>query len=339
MKPNLYTLVLVVFALFLLSASCKKKNALEGVDTNALFAPPLKAEIEAVKRDWQSRQLMPQEIRVEASHAIKDDLAYKLISFRLHGKKQYAGVLVPTTTTPIPVMIQLSGFGLDMPLSSHAIQLAPNSNPPFIFVLPALSGQSLSLSVNGTAYTSPVSEGARHNAFDGAADDAIAALNAVASLFTNADTSRMMTRGGSRGGTVALLLGIRDQRVKRAVGVAFPADFVTLTASHQNDPTYKFQFLDSLIAGQRTLAQTRLNLIASSPLYFVDQLPKSQLHFGEKDVITAPAQGELIVNALKARGLQERAAFFVYAGKSHNDIGNNNAEMEQRINAFFGELY
>lgn len=325
--------------MLLLSASCKKKDALAGIDKAALFAPPLRAEIEAVRTDWQARNLVPSDVRIEEGHTIKDSLSYKLISFRLNGNKQYAGVLVPVTIKPVPVLINIAGFGLDMPISSQAANIAPNSNPPFLYVLPALSGQSLSFTVNGTTYMSPVSEGTRNNAFDGATDDAIATLNAVASLFANADTSRVLTRGGSRGGTVALLMAARDKRVKRAVGVAFPADFITLTAAHQNDPTYKFQFLDALVAGSKTFRETRLNLIASSPLYFVSHLPNTQLHFAEKDVITAPAQGELIINALKEQGLQDRAAFFVYPGRSHDDIANGNTEMEQRINSFFGELY
>lgn len=322
--------------LLLFSASCRKKDALPGIDKNALFAAPAQNELDAVRAAWTQRNLTPQEVGIEETAVINDKLNYHLVSFRLNGRKQYAGVLVPVTSSPLPVHIFVYGFGLEDPVSRQNIVIPNTGELPFLYVIPALSGQSLSVKINGTEYKSPQSEGTRNDAFDGATDDAIASLNAISAAFSEADPSRVAIRGGSRGGTVALLAAIRDPRVKLAAGVAFPADLIELTASHQNDDTYRFQFLDALLNKTATLEETRLKMIASSPLYFVKDLPKTQVHFGAKDVITPPGQGQKLMNAMKALGLEDRMELFIYPDYTH-EMGNN-PEMEARIKTFFSQL-
>ncbi|MBO9152822.1 alpha/beta hydrolase family protein [Chitinophaga sp. GCM10012297] len=326
----------LVLGLLLFSASCRKKDALAGIDKNALFAAPSQNELDAVQAAWAQRDLIPQEVSIEETHVINDKLNYHLISFRLNGLKQYAGALVPVTSSPLPVHLFVYGFALNDPVSIQNIGTSNSGTLPFVYVIPALSGQSLAVKINGTEYKSPQSEGTRNNAFDGATDDAIACLNAVAATFSEADGSKAIIRGGSRGGTVALLAAIRDTRIKLAAGVAFPSDLIELTASHQNDDTYKFQFLDALINKTATLEETRLKMIASSPLYFCKNLPKTQIHFGAKDVITPARQGEKLLNAMKALGLEDHLELFIYPNYSH-EMGNN-PEMEARIKTFFSQL-
>lgn len=326
--------------LLILVASCKK-DALTGIDKTALFAPPSTVELEAIKTNWSQKNLIPQEVRIEATHVISNRLSFQLLSFRSNGCKQYAGALVPATSKPVPVQLYVYGFALNDPVSYQNTKLTTSDTTslPFIFVMPALRGQSLHMTVNDSIYTSPLSEGTRNDAFDGAADDVIACLNAVSIAFKQADTSRVMVRGGSRGGTVALLVAERDKRVKRAAAVAFPSDLIGLTAKYQRDPTYRFQFLDALIGGAATLEQTRIKIIASSPLHFCSGLPKTQIHFGDKDQITPAAQGQLLVNAMKSLGLQDRIESFVYSDRTHSNIGTNNNEMEERIQSFFHQLW
>lgn len=333
------TSIVLLLGLTILSGSCQKKDALRGIDKNALFATPTAEELEVIKTTIQQRDLTPHDVSVEETHVINSKLSLKLISFRLYGHKQYAGVLLPVSVKPLPVQLFVYGFGLTEPRSYQSVKTSDTASLPFIYVVPALRGQLLTLLVNDKTYNTPTSEGTRNDAFDGATDDAIACLNAVATLFKEADTSRVMVRGGSRGGTVALLMAERDKRVKLAAGVAFPTELLKLTSTHQNDPTYRFQFLDALINGTATLEETRVKMIASSPLYFCRQLPKTQIHFGEKDNITAAAQGELLLNAMKTAGLQDSMELFIYKDRGHSDIGTGNNEMEERIHNFFSQLY
>lgn len=330
--------ILLVNMAILISA-CKKDDVLNDIDEEALFVPPSTSELQPVKTTWANRNLRPQDVTVEAIQDITNQLSFRLISFRLNGYKQYAGILMPLATQPLPVLLYVPGFALNEPVSYQNIRLlSSDTGLPFIYVMPALKGQSLSLTVNDKLYKSPVSEGTRNDAFDGATDDAIACLNAVTVAFKQADTTRVMVRGGSRGGTVALLMAERDKRVKRAAAVAFPTDLLSLTSSHQQDPTYQFQFLDALLNGTATLEETRIKMIASSPLYFCSELPKTQMHFGEKDAITPEGQGQMLLDALPV-ALKDSVKLFFYKDRTHTTIGNNNNEMEERIQSFFRELW
>lgn len=330
------TYILVLLGLLTICNACKQKDALAGIDKNALFAPPDAEEINTIQTDWHNRDLQATGVTIEETHAVNNKINYQLISFRAGGHKQYASLLVPVTSKLLPVRLFVQGFSLNEPVSFQTIKVSDTL--PFIYILPSLKGQSLSFTVNDMVYTSPAAEGPRDNAFDGATDDAIASLNAALSVVKNADSSKVMIQGGSRGGTVALLMAERDKRVKLAVAVAFPSNLLTQTAGHQNDPTYQFQFLNALINKQATLAQTRLKMIASSPVYFCSRLPKTQIHFGDADIITPAGQGEMLVSAMKDAGKEGNITLFIYKGKSHDNIGFDNNEMQQRIEQFFRQL-
>jgi dipeptidyl aminopeptidase/acylaminoacyl peptidase len=195
------------------------------------------------------------------------------------------------------------------------------------------------LTINGKEYSSPPSEGRHSDAFDGATDDAIAFLNVIQAHFPQADANSVAVRGGSRGGTVALLMAERDKRVKLAVGVAFPTDLVGLTAGHQHDPTYKNQFLQDLIDGSKSIIETRQKMIASSPLFFCESLPKSQIHFGSEDTITPVEQGGLLYSRLKELGSENILEFYTYQGRSHSNIANDNQDLNNRIQTFLSESF
>ncbi|MGE9311666.1 alpha/beta hydrolase family protein [Niabella sp. CJ426] len=317
--------------------ACKKNDTLKGIDKAALFAPPATAEIDAVERSWMQRNLVPQDITIVETQSITPKLSAYIISFHLGVIKEYAAVLVPLTTERVPLLFYAGGFGIDEePVSSVKVKL-PAEDLTFIYVVPAMRGQYVSLEVNGKLLKSPLSGGSRFDAFDGATDDVIACLNAVGALFQQADTGKAMIRGGSRGGTVALLAGIHDQRFKRVAPVAFNSDFVALTAQLYNDPTYKAQFLSGLLSGTSTIAQTRQLIIASSPFYFSKRIPKAQLHAAQNDRITPASQAELLFNEMKKQGIGDRATLFIYPDRDHSNIATGNTELESRINTFFSE--
>ena len=325
--------------LFLISTlfACKKKDTLKGIDKAALFAQPTTAEIDAVERNWAQRNLVPQHITIEETQSISAKLAAYIISFSLGTIKEYAAVLTPVTDERIPLLFHAGEFGInEEPVNLVRVKL-PEEALPFIYIVPAMRGQYVSLEVGGKLLKSPLSGGSRFDAFDGATDDIIACLNAVGHLFEQADKNKAMIRGGSRGATVALLAGIRDQRFKRVVPVAFNSDFVALTAQLYNDPTYKAQFLDGLLSGTSTIAQTRQLIIASSPFYFAKRIPKAQFHAAQNDRITPASQAELLFNEMKKQSAGDRVSLFIYPNRDHNNIINNNTELEGRINAFLNE--
>ncbi len=325
--------VLVVFT------GCQPNDFLADFDKNALFASPTQAELNAIRTDWQTRNLQATNYSViEEKHISHGKFTFKLVAFELQGIKEYGALLVPNTTQKLPVRLYVGGFGIDQTKNSLILKMdSTSSNEAFILAIPALRGQSLEITVNDTVYASPLSTGNHCDAFDGATDDVLAFLNVIQATEAAADVSRTSVRGGSRGGTVALLAGIRDSRVKRVVSIAGPTDFFPLTETHVNDRTYQCQFLDDLKAGNETIAEARHKLIASSPLYFADDLPLSQVHMGVKDKNVPISQGNALKDRIAQLGMTSGFVLYTY-DKTHTDIATNNTEMADRIEQFLSQL-
>ncbi|WP_421796264.1 alpha/beta hydrolase family protein [Haliscomenobacter sp.] len=330
--------LMLMTCLFLI-LSCDEKDMLSEQEKSALFATPSTAETDSIFAQWKQRDLTPRDYTVIQESTILDGkYTFKMLSFKINGIKEYGALLIPKTDVSVPVRLLIGGFGLDITTNSVNLSL-DSSDPsgPYILAIPALRGQSLAITLNGTLYSSPLSEGVHCDAFDGATDDAIAFLNLVQQTESKADVNRSSIRGGSRGGTVALLAGIRDPRIKRVVDVVGPTDLLTLTSLHENDPTYLCQFLNDLKNKQATLAETRNKLIASSPLYFAQHLPLTQLHMGLKDKNVPVDQAYGLEQKMTQLGLKSLFQLYTY-DKTHADIATDNPELAKRIAEFLAQL-
>lgn len=330
-------------ALFLLLSvglllSCDD-DFLDGFNRAELFAAPSQSELDAVRADWATRELMPTDYRIEQQAEVANGTVLKIISFRLGNLREYGALLVPKSNIALPVRMFINGFGLGNTVNAIRLEISSATfNSPYVFAIPALRGQSLSITVNGTEYTTPVSEGIHCDAFDRAADDAIAFLNAIERMENKADVNRVAVRGGSRGATVALLVGERDERVKMAFAVAGPTNLLELTSVNENDLTYQCQFLDALVGGGATIDDVRHSLIASSPLFFAEHLPKTQVHAAQADTIVPVSQGEELKYKMEELGLESRFELFIYPGRDHATIGSDNQELNDRIARLLAEL-
>jgi acetyl esterase/lipase len=286
---------------------------------DSLFAKPTAEEIDAVWRDWQSRDLRPTDVTI--IDAMPYDLGkvkgeIRFISHRIHGSLHYGAVVVPAGVEPrsCAVIIDAKGVSpdyeprrLDVPTS--AMVAADNDQGRYVVFLPGNRGEQL-IFRNRTL----TSEGDRTNVWDGATDDAIAFLNAALRVTPEADPGRIGIFGRSRGGTVALLAAIRDPRIRAVVAWSAPADHFHLMGhggwsrrelaeeglrrkSTTRGLAGQFieTFLRRAVARERDLADVRHHLIASSPLYFANRLPAAtQLHYGEDDPVVSAANGRAI---------------------------------------------
>jgi hypothetical protein len=161
--------------------------------------------------DWNSRDLVPSQIDVRTQPIAGTNSKLKIISYTVSGLKQYGAIVVPENGAHLPVRMYIGGFGFDVNVNSiKLIQNASNATG-FIFAIPALRGQSISLIINDNEYVTPAAEGEHCDAFDGATDDAIAFLNAIENAEPAADVNRVSVRGGSRGATVALFSNLLYQ--------------------------------------------------------------------------------------------------------------------------------
>ncbi|HEU4886800.1 MAG TPA: prolyl oligopeptidase family serine peptidase [Thermoanaerobaculia bacterium] len=161
------------------------------------------------------------------------------------------------------------------------------------------------------------SEGDRTDVWDGAADDFIAFAAAALTVTPEADGERMCAFGRSRGGTVAMLAGVRDARFDCVVSWAGPADQLQTMVQSGWSPRERAaegvrrksdvfgiggQFIETFLAKGRSVAETRLHLIASSPLYFAERLRSTQAHYGEDDNIVSLRNGRAL--AAHNRGIE-----------------------------------
>jgi dipeptidyl aminopeptidase/acylaminoacyl peptidase len=182
------------------------------------------------------------------------------------------------------------------------------------------------------------SEGDRTNAWDGATDDAIALLSVVLKMIPQVDSSRVYCFGKSRGATVALLAGQRDDRIKRVLAWSAPSDWF----AHMTYGGWSMQeivkdtllnrwgpgeggeagqfvewFVKPSIEGGRSLSEARQHILASSPLYFVDLLKKTQIHHGIEDNMVPVENARILMTRIALNPNAEFEAFL------HRDAGHD----------------
>ncbi len=307
-----------------------------------VFRTPAGVEIKNVEKDWASRDLSPTDVTIVDSGQI--DLAgtkaqVYILQHLVYHFKHYGVVILPNNSLNAkrPLVMELKGvnaryspFDVNHNLASY--QFLCGYADQFIYVAPSYRGEKLIF--NDKEY---LSEGDRTDAFDGAADDAICFLSSVINKFHEIDQNKIAVFGKSRGGTVALLAAIRDKRIKYVLDWAGPVDWFNLmdqlgftqqefanaglinhSSPSQTGGQFIEWFLIKSIKGQEDLAKIRKRLIASSPLYFLDQLPIVQAHYGIEDGVVPMNNGKAIQQELNKR-IKERfqGVFF------HSDAGHD----------------
>ena len=162
-------------------------------------------------------------------------------------------------------------------------------------------------------------------------EDCVAAAEFLAGR-GDIDPRRLMIRGGSAGGfTVLAALALHDVFAAGAsrYGVA---DLEALAAD-----THKFEsrYLDRLVG---PYPEARDTYLARSPIHHLDGFDAPMIVLqGDEDEIVPPAQSEMIVEALKAKGVP--VAYLLFEGEQHGFRNADNivAALEAEL-AFFGRI-
>jgi hypothetical protein len=299
---------------------------------DALFATPAPAEIAAVAQRWATRDLSPKDVEI-VHRGTLDGAEVRVVSHRVHGSVHYGVVIVPGGAQGRPVVVEAKGvspsyFPLDLSRAPVSMQMLGGD---FIYFLPSYRGELLKF--DGRTWTS---EGDRTDVWDGATDDFLAFTAAALTVTPEADPARVGAFGRSRGGTVALLAAIRDRRYDCVVSWAAPADHFFEMMQSGWTPRERVaeglrakadvfgmggQFIETFLAKPRSTAETRLHLIASSPLWFAERLPAAQAHYGIDDNIVSVRNGR----ALAARNAKVEMVWHEEAG---HDLDQDNAWRE-----------
>jgi hypothetical protein len=311
-----------------------------------VFRKPTAAEIAEVEADWARRDLSPKEVAEVETGRINlgnSTATVRIIAHRVHGFKHYGAIIVPDGINgKAPVILDLKGVSWDFfPLNLADIKspkiLGADQNK-FIYVVPSFRGEILKY--NNQDF---VSEGDRTDSWDGATDDALALLNAALTITPQADAERIAAFGKSRGGSLALLAGIRSRKIKRVLDWAGPVDWFALMAGagwtqkeitadallykaapNEDGGQFIERFMLKAVAGKWNLQQVRFKLIADSPIYFVENLPPTQAHYGVEDEMVPLVNGQALVQKMKMQG---RAALD-FTSFFHQDSGH---DLDQEI--------
>ena len=162
-------------------------------------------------------------------------------------------------------------------------------------------------------------------------EDCVAAARFLADR-GDADPHRLIIRGGSAGGfTVLAALALHDTFAAGASRYGI-ADLEALAAD-----THKFEsrYLDRLVG---PYPEARDVYVARSPIHHLDGFDAPMIVLqGDEDEIVPPAQAEMIVEALKAKGVP--VAYLLFEGEQHGFRSADNivAALEAEL-AFFGRV-
>ena len=162
-------------------------------------------------------------------------------------------------------------------------------------------------------------------------EDCVAAARFLAGR-GDVDPQRLMIRGGSAGGfTVLAALALHDVFAagSNRYGVA---DLEALAAD-----THKFEsrYLDRLVG---PYPEARDTYLARSPINHLDGFDAPMIVLqGDEDEIVPPSQSEMIVDALKAKGVP--VAYILFEGEQHGfrQAANIVTALEAEL-AFFGRI-
>jgi dipeptidyl aminopeptidase/acylaminoacyl peptidase len=307
-------------------------------DTSAmlddLMQPPTEAEIALVASEFSQQTYACEDTDIEVLDTRSGQFAdFSLVAYHSDGLRIYGIVTQPKNVGHYPILLYnhggesgLTTTELDHPLSFAFVQVASSfrSEPVFWF------GETF------------VSDGAP-STWDRDVRDALVMLSCAERL-SDADPSRVVTFGGSRGGAVSLLAAIRmPDKFLRVVDLFGPTDFfdpafradlqALLEGTEDARPGVALlqqEVIDPYLDGLLSLDEARLALLRRSALYFANQLPAVQIHHGTVDDIVPISQSDRLAAQLES--LNADHEYFQYEGKGHDP--NLGDELLGRILAF-----
>jgi dipeptidyl aminopeptidase/acylaminoacyl peptidase len=297
---------LLTITIFLCSAFCLAQTANEKL-INQILTEPSAREIKEVLKALQQKDLSPHNVILHDTVFLQNNNRLYILSHLIDGNRHYGAVVVPDNSCKKkPALIMATGgdgmhkqFDITQDFSHEAVKfpefLGGNLDKEFIVIIPSFRGQQLI--IGNKSYQS---EGSVSDAFDGATTDAIAFLNVAIKIFNLIDDKHIAICGGSRGGAVALLAASRDKRIKSVIAIAAPTDMKALYLLYPEK--LKLLFFNDLLAGKISEKEARKKFIASSPIHFIDELPKVQLHHDKQDPFVPIDFAHKLVDKMKSKG-------------------------------------
>ncbi|MCY4572870.1 MAG: hypothetical protein OXF01_08715 [Gemmatimonadetes bacterium] len=303
------------------SGAASARVTAESLDLEAeldlLFVPATQAEMDVVLADWAGRSAPAEDLRVELSEDFSlggSDANLRVVSHVVSGYRHYGVIITPAGAEDesLPILVYLHGGESGVSTADAqiaALGLGEDLRESFVYVLPSYRSEPLR-----HGETQWVSEGTSSH-WDYDVDDVIALVNVAFETTPEAKPGGYNLLGGSRGGGVALLAGIRDERVERIVSFFGPTDFFDtwvreivreaalrtprrLTGVAHLDST----IVQPYISGDMPRSEARLELVRRSSVLFAADIPPLQVHHGTIDFVVSVSQAESLIRAMEALG-------------------------------------
>lgn len=301
-------------------------------ELEVLFAPPTADEIASVRADWAGRDISPRSLTIELTEAYSlfgSPATLRVVSHQVGEARHYGAIVVPRSkrAASLPVLMYLHGGdnGVDVDDVQFLAFALGELRDSFVYVVPSFRSEPLEHGDREWVSTGP----GGHWDYD--VDDALALLNVALAITPQARPEGLSLVGGSRGGGVALLAGIRDERIENIITLFGPTDFFDewvreivreaalgmprqLTGVAHMDST----LVQPYMRGRIELARVRLELVRRSAVLFAEDLPAVQLHHGTVDETVSVSQAHSMIRVMEALG-REPPEFeaFIYEGAGH----------------------
>ena len=194
---------------------------------DVLFAPPDESELSAVRDDWASRDFSAAGGIVEFEEPFSmggSPTTLRVVSHQVEGVRHYGAIIVPDRADAerLPIMVFAHGGddGVSVEETLFILTIALGEmRDDFVYVIPSFRDEPLEYGNRAWRSEGPASP------WDRDVDDALALVNLAMETIPETISDRYFVVGASRGGGVAMLMGIRDARIAGVITFFGPTDF------------------------------------------------------------------------------------------------------------------
>lgn len=301
---------------------------------DVLFAPAEEAELSAVRADWASRDFSAAggTVELEEDYSMGGNpTTLRIVSHQVEGLRHFGAIIVPdgAGAEGLPILLFAHGGDDGVSVESTLFMLTValgEMTDDFIYLIPSFRDEPLEYGDRIWRSDGPASP------WDRDVDDALALANLAMATIPEAQADRYFVVGVSRGGGVAMLMGIRDERIAGIITFFGPTDFQNewargiasllvngVTVDLPGVEHLRTTYLVPWWAGDISLQDARLALIRRSAVLFVEDMPPLQVHHGVMDGVVSVTQAESMIRAMEEIG-RGAPAFeaYIYPGGTHD---------------------
>jgi hypothetical protein len=294
-------------------------NSDPGISIDKLLKEPTENELNNILREWKEKDFTSSQLQIEFVEVRPNGDSIKVVSHLINGRKHYGVIRIPknidVSTAPILLGLMGGGTGIDVLKTSDINRLSSGKCHQlldnYISIMPTFRGNI----VRGEDFCFR-SEGYSGDVWLGAAEDAVAFLEVVKFMYNKNGNTKILASGVSRGATVALIIG----------GLTNKLDYIIANSTHTKflDRNVVFNervggsYPSAFYTPKTTPGDIRKRIIASSPYYFLNNLPAFEVHQGTEDQQTTVWHARMLeIRLNEIDRLDMTSHIYIHEGQGH----------------------